>query len=516
MKPITVLITALVAALAATSMAAPGERDEWFLPQEGLEREPIDWTVFRAYHRADAKADLPRVLLIGDSICNGYEGAVAKRLEGVANVTFLATAKACTSRGYFTLLETALDLEEYAVVHFNTGLHGGSGPLHEWGFALDRAMALIERKAPRARRVWVSSTPQRNLGTSGRIAARNEVARDIAKRRGWRENDLFALMDSHVEDRAAIWGDMLHFSGAGVAIQADRIAQIVREELAKAPPRSRPAVRANAGTEFLTWRAYHCTDRLDFKRTLILTGLAGDPFVTRYQAAHEADRNTSFMALSFPKDSAAFKRLVALARSEDSPDEEIDRLDAGAYPFADEERAARESGHVAYALGTDGKTVAGGVTFYPLPALGAAGFGYTGQNAAPCARDNSGITSPFKALYANEVYSLETVEVGGLKPGRYAVTLYLHFGFQPNWRRNWQNGSINEEISANGRVIVPRLDFGKAQQGDFWKTQEPAHEVEVGADGRLVLSFRQLADDAGAEPANQSGCFLNGLQIERK
>ena len=43
--------------------------------------ENIEWSIAYAYGLTDETKDLPRVLLVGDSICNGYQSDVRNRLK---------------------------------------------------------------------------------------------------------------------------------------------------------------------------------------------------------------------------------------------------------------------------------------------------------------------------------------------------------------------------------------------------------------------------------------------------
>jgi len=61
-------------------------------------REPTEWIVSYAYNANDTK--LPRVLLVGDSICNGYNKEVCNELAGTAYVTFFATSKCVCDKSY--------------------------------------------------------------------------------------------------------------------------------------------------------------------------------------------------------------------------------------------------------------------------------------------------------------------------------------------------------------------------------------------------------------------------------
>src|SRR5438132_2577808 len=71
---------------------------------------------------AAAKSELPKVVLIGDSIRLGYAPLVAKRLEGKAKVLSPAD-NGGDSANVLKNLEEWLIRERPAVVHLNCGLH---------------------------------------------------------------------------------------------------------------------------------------------------------------------------------------------------------------------------------------------------------------------------------------------------------------------------------------------------------------------------------------------------------
>ena len=70
-------------------------------------REDIEWSVNYSYNTLDTKN--PRVMLIGDSICNAYHYAVRDRLADKANVSYWASSKCVTDPDYFRELEFMLD-----------------------------------------------------------------------------------------------------------------------------------------------------------------------------------------------------------------------------------------------------------------------------------------------------------------------------------------------------------------------------------------------------------------------
>jgi hypothetical protein len=86
--------------------------------------ENIEWSIGYAFNLTDPKKkELPRVLLVGDSICNGFQGEVKKLLEGKMNVSYWVSSYCVTSPRYLKLLAFYLDEAKYDVIHFNNGLH---------------------------------------------------------------------------------------------------------------------------------------------------------------------------------------------------------------------------------------------------------------------------------------------------------------------------------------------------------------------------------------------------------
>ena len=64
----------------ATMLAATAVADEiaekYPVAENVRGHENTEWSISYAYHLTDAKKNLPRVLLVGDSICQGYQGKV--------------------------------------------------------------------------------------------------------------------------------------------------------------------------------------------------------------------------------------------------------------------------------------------------------------------------------------------------------------------------------------------------------------------------------------------------------
>jgi len=192
-------------------------------------RENIEWSISYAYHLTDAKKDLPRVLLVGDSICNGYAGGVAKQLEGVANVTYWISSYCATAPGYLRLLAFYLDADKYDVVHFNNGLHSLSTPTDLWAKSVEAALKLIREKQPNAKIVWTPSTPLKDAKKTEKVRELNAAAAPIAAKLCDATNDLFALEDPL--DREENWSDVFHHKQPLRDKESDQVAACVSKFL---------------------------------------------------------------------------------------------------------------------------------------------------------------------------------------------------------------------------------------------------------------------------------------------
>ena len=188
--------------------------------------ENTEWSTYYGFHLTDNNRHLPRVLLVGDSICNGYQAGVARALEGKMNVSYWISSYCVTSPGYLKRLELCLDEAKYDVVHFNNGLHSLGTPTEDWAKGLEAALRLIREKQPSARIVWATSTPLKDPGRTAKARALNAAAADVVKRLGGiATDDLFALLDPL--DREQNWSDTYHHKAPTRAEEAEQVAASV-------------------------------------------------------------------------------------------------------------------------------------------------------------------------------------------------------------------------------------------------------------------------------------------------
>lgn len=182
---------------------------------------------------------LPRVLLIGDSICLGYGEHTKRLLSGKADVHCLPTNGGPTIRG-LEHLDEWLGTDHWDVIHFNWGLHDlrfmqngkHQVPLDEYEKNLTELVRRLKRRG--AKLIWASTTPVPDAKVSpprknSDVIAYNAAARRIAEQNGIAVNDLYAFALPRLAElqRPA----NVHFTEAGSAALAERVAASILEAL---------------------------------------------------------------------------------------------------------------------------------------------------------------------------------------------------------------------------------------------------------------------------------------------
>ena len=204
--------------------------------------ENTEWSIAYAFNLADANRDLPRVLLVGDSIANGYQRTVCDLLSGKVNVSYWISSYCVTSPNYLKFLSIYLDEAKYDVVHFNNGLHSLITPTKEYERGLVAALELVRRKQPNAKIVWTTCTPMRDPVKTAKVREINAVAeRVVARLGGIATDDIFSTLDPL--DREAHWRDGCHLKPGANAIVGEQVAKCILSHLsASARPVPRPAL----------------------------------------------------------------------------------------------------------------------------------------------------------------------------------------------------------------------------------------------------------------------------------
>jgi alpha-L-fucosidase len=196
---------------------------------------------------------LPRVLLIGDSICGGYQKVVKQQLAGKADVVVIPGNGEYTGTGIKKLDEWLGD-GKWDAIHFNWGLWD----MYGWEYAKeDRSPATYQKRLEAlvlrlektgAKLIWATTTPVcpaaettmlKRFKTELRIAPDIErqyldAAQQVMQKHTIRIDDLHALMAPELSKHAA-GPDNVHFTGAGYGILGKQVAVSILAALAERP-----------------------------------------------------------------------------------------------------------------------------------------------------------------------------------------------------------------------------------------------------------------------------------------
>src|SRR2546426_6470056 len=197
--------------------------------------ESIEWCDIWISHANET--NLPRVLLIGDSITRGYYPEVEKRLAGKAFVARLATSRFVADSVLLKEIALVLGGTKFDVIHFNNGMHGWQYSEAEYRKAFPQFLAAIRAHAPQAKLIWATTTPLRDgkavtydtraENSDERVDARNAIAAEIVTAQKIPIDNLNAAMRGHPEYHS----DDVHFNTQGVQIQAAQVSAQIEKLL---------------------------------------------------------------------------------------------------------------------------------------------------------------------------------------------------------------------------------------------------------------------------------------------
>lgn len=222
----------LFIALLSVSVAVHAQSD-----YKPAERESIEWCDIWIAHANET--NLPRVLLIGDSITRAYYPEVEKHLEGKAYVGQLASSAFISDPALKQQIATVLSQYKFEVIHFNNGMHGWQHSEAEYEKAFPELLATIKKYAPKAKLIWANTTTlkvspslpadNQTQATDERVAARNGIALKYVQRARIDLDDQFSLVKGHPEYHS----DNIHFNDQGIAVQAAQVAEHIESALGK-------------------------------------------------------------------------------------------------------------------------------------------------------------------------------------------------------------------------------------------------------------------------------------------
>ena len=204
---------------------------------------------------------LPKVLVIGDSISMEYTPLVAELLAGKEMVVHHAGNAGPTLRGLANL-SAYLGDEHWDAIHPNWGLWDMYGWKHE---TYDRSPEAYEQrlellvqrlKETGAKLVWATTTPicpaaEKDSGVAIDAATEHrylDAAARVMAKHNIRVNDLHAFM-APIRDRYALADDNVHFTPEGYRLIAEQVAREIDAALHEETAAAHPPQAAIQGTD---------------------------------------------------------------------------------------------------------------------------------------------------------------------------------------------------------------------------------------------------------------------------
>ena len=169
---------------------------------------------------------LPRVLLIGDSVSRGYTQSVRKALAGKANVHRAPANCGPTSSGLKNL-DVWLGDGKWDVIHFNFGIHDRNTPVDEYSERLEQLVTRMQKTG--AKLIWASTTPipddPEKKQAAASIVERNKAAAEMMTKHGVATDDLFTAVTPHLDEMQN--PNDVHFNAAGYEFLGQQVADAI-------------------------------------------------------------------------------------------------------------------------------------------------------------------------------------------------------------------------------------------------------------------------------------------------
>ena len=196
-----------------------------------MQKEWFEW--ISSWCDSSTQNDLPRILLVGDSISRGYQDKVRAPLKGVCYVDYISLSYAIDTPIYNTIIEKFAADSNYALIHFNHGLHGIHMSQRTYKSRLKKLLCKLEKSSKimlaASTFVYEGGNKKPHKKWNKRVNERNAAMQEICKEQGYGYNDLFALskqMDIALRDT-----DGTHYVAEGYAVLAEQVAMAVKNAL---------------------------------------------------------------------------------------------------------------------------------------------------------------------------------------------------------------------------------------------------------------------------------------------
>lgn len=198
-----------------------------------MKKERFEW--IHSWCDETWSTDLPRVLLVGDSITHNYQDKVRELLRGVCYVDYISTSYAIDAKIYNSLIYDFITDSKYDLIHFNNGLHGIHISKRSYKSRLKKLLSKVKKDV---KLVLATSTivyKEGNKRLDGawmkRVKERNAVMQELATEKGYALDDLYPVSVAVPKEHRYI--DGTHYLKEGYDALAETVAKKIKEELKK-------------------------------------------------------------------------------------------------------------------------------------------------------------------------------------------------------------------------------------------------------------------------------------------
>lgn len=206
-------------------------------------REAFSQKLEKEHTIYDGDCSQPKVVLLGDSICNGYTKYVQKNLEGKVKIYHPTDVGRFTTYFLRYIAEWAHNLRigsDIDIVHFNVGLWDilriyGDEPLvslEQYTDNLKRIYKRLRYVFPNAKLIFALTTPicedasdYSLLRINADVSAYNKAAKIVFEKCGVDINDLHAIAMELLQEH---YQDMVHFTEEGYERLGRHVSEVIQ------------------------------------------------------------------------------------------------------------------------------------------------------------------------------------------------------------------------------------------------------------------------------------------------
>lgn len=193
-------------------------------------KERFEWV--HSWCDEAVSSDLPRVLLVGDSITLGYQEKVRIKLKGVCYVDFISTSYAIDTKIYNDIVASFFADSNYALIHFNHGLHGQ----HMLKRTYKSRLKKLLQRTKNSKIILATSTIVYCEGNTRldrlwakKLKERNDAVKELSQEFGYGIDDLYSISVSMPTDKRSL--DGIHYTKEGYEDFACAVADCIRKSL---------------------------------------------------------------------------------------------------------------------------------------------------------------------------------------------------------------------------------------------------------------------------------------------